>query len=270
MRIPVPPSLAESAAARSGSPVTPRDAATIALVRPGAAGPQTYLLRRQPRMAFAAGQYVFPGGAVQESDADEIGWVGPDAATWAHRLGCTPEMARALVVAAVRETFEESGILLAGPDAHAVASDVSQPWAQDARLALEAGALSLADLLAERGLVLRADLLSAWAHWITPAFEPKRYDTRFFVAVAPEGQRVGSLPGEADRAHWVGLADAVQAVEEGRAAMLPPTLVTCRELATVEVHRLHDVAADRVIEPIEPRLVEVDGELFLENPIEET
>lgn len=269
MRIPVPPSLAESAAARAGSPVTPRDAATIALVRPGPAGPQTYLLRRQPRMAFAAGQYVFPGGAVQDSDADEIGWVGPDAQAWGRRLGCAPDMARMLVVAAVRETFEESGILLAGPDERTVASDVAQPWAEQARLALESGALSLAELLADRGLVLRADLLGAWAHWITPAFEPKRFDTRFFVAVAPEGQRVGSLPGEADRAQWVGIADAVEAVEQGQAAMLPPTLVTCRELAGVEVSRLLDAAAARVVEPIEPRLVEVDGELFLENPIEE-
>lgn len=270
MRVPLPPSLAESALQRAGSPVAPRDAATIALVRPGDTGPETYLLRRQSSMAFAAGQYVFPGGAVQDSDADEVGWVGPDAPVWADRLGCTPTMARALVVAAVRETFEESGILLAGPDEHTLASDVAQPWAQEARLALESGDLSLADLLADRGLVLRTDLLSAWAHWITPAFEPKRYDTRFFVAVAPEGQRVGSLPGEADRAQWVGLADAVRAVEDGQAAMLPPTLVTCRELASVDLHRLHDVAADRVIEPIEPRLVEVDGELFLENPIEET
>lgn len=269
MRIPVPRSLAERAAAAGDEVVPPRDAATIALLRRGDSGTETYLLRRQSTMAFAPGQYVFPGGGVQASDADDIGWVGPGPEDWGTRFGCDAATAKSLVVAAVRETFEESGILLAGPDDHTVVADTGEEWARTARLELEAGEKSLAALLASRGLVLRADLLGAWAHWITPAFEPRRYDTRFLVAAVPVGQRVGSLPGEADRAAWTPLRDVLAAVEAGDAAMLPPTLVTCRELADVDVSDVLDAAARRRIVPIEPQLVEVDGELFLDNPIDE-
>ncbi len=269
MRIPLRPSLAEQAKAASGEPTPPRDAATIALLRPGADGPDTYLLRRQTTMAFAPGQYVFPGGGVQASDGDDIAWAGPPADVWGERFGCDATTAKALVVAAVRETFEESGILLAGPDADTVVADTADDWARTARLDLEAGRTSLAELFAARGLVLRADLIGAWAHWITPAFEPRRYDTRFLVAAVPEGQRVGSLPGEADRALWAPLREVLASVDAGEAAMLPPTWVTCRELAEVELADVLDVAARRRIVPIEPQLVEIDGELFLENPIEE-
>ncbi|MGJ9412801.1 NUDIX hydrolase [Aeromicrobium sp. CF4.19] len=269
MRIPVPAALAERAAAGDGTASPTRDAATIALLRPGRTSPETYLLRRQPTMAFAPGQYVFPGGKVQESDHDDVPWVGRPETWWAERFGCEPAVARSLVVAAVRETFEESGILLAGPGPDEVVADASADWAQQARLDLEAGRTGLADLLGSRGLVLRADLLGAWAHWITPAFEPRRYDTRFLVAAVPPGQVVGSLPDEADHAAWLPLDDVLRSVSEGGSAMLPPTWITCRELAEVDVDALLEVAARRAITPIEPRLVEVDGELFLENPVEE-
>ena len=98
-------------------------------------------------------------------------------------------MARALVCAAVRETFEESGVLLAGASADEVVADTTgDDWEAD-RVALEARELSLTDFLERRGLVLRSDLLGAWAGWLTPVFEPRRYRTWFFVAVLPEGQR---------------------------------------------------------------------------------
>ncbi|WP_375001032.1 NUDIX hydrolase [Aeromicrobium sp. CTD01-1L150] len=269
MRIPVPAALAERAAAAQGAVAPARDAATIALLRAGPEGVETYLLRRQSTMEFAPGQYVFPGGSVQESDREDIGWVGPPESWWAARFSCDVEVARALVVAAVRETFEESGILLAGPDEQSIVADTGEDWSQQARLDLEGGRTSLAELFAARQLVLRADLLGPWSHWITPAFEPRRYDTRFFVAAAPPGQRVGSLPGEADRAAWVSLKRVTAAVRAGEAAMLPPTWVTCRELEPVAVDGLLDAAGRREIVPIEPCIVEVDGELFLENPVED-
>src|SRR3954452_14793348 len=153
-------------------------------------------------MAFAPGMYVFPGGGVDLADSDaDISWVGPPPSEWAARFGCSEDLARGLVCAAVRETFEESGVLLAGPDEHSIVSDTSAASFQQARLALEAHELTLGAYLADAGLVLRTDLLGAWAHWITPTFEPRRYDTRFFVAVLPEGQAVGELAREADRAH---------------------------------------------------------------------
>lgn len=269
MRIPLPAAFADSIAGWDGQPAAPRDASTIALLRPGAGGPETYLLRRQSTMAFAPGMYVFPGGKVQESDREVVRWEGPTSCQWGRRLGCDADTARALVVAAVRETFEESGILFAGPDAHSVVADTSTPAMQRARLDLDAGELSLGDFLGAQKLVLRADLLGAWSHWITPAFEKRRYDTRFFAAAVPRGQSVGTLPGEADRAVWAPLASVLGAVESGEAAMLPPTWITCSELLTVDPAAVVEAAAKRTIIPIEPQLVQDDGAWFLDNPIPE-
>ena len=124
LRIPLPASLVEQAAAYASgelTPAEPRDAATVVLLRPGAAGPEVYLLRRQASMAFAAGMCVFPGGGVDPRDFDaDVAWAGPSPAAWASRLGVDEAMARALVCAAVRETFEESGVLLAGPSPSSV------------------------------------------------------------------------------------------------------------------------------------------------------
>lgn len=267
MRVPVPESL-RAHANRAGEMAPARDAATVVVVRDGAKGIEAYLLRRQSSMAFAPGMYVFPGGGVDEADRDaDISWVGPPASEWAVRFGCSEDVARGLVCAAVRETFEESGVLLAGPDEHSIVADTSAASFQAARLALEAHELTFGAYLADAGLVLRTDLLGAWAHWITPAFEPRRYDTRFFVAVLPEGQAVGELAREADRADWAPLSDVLAAVAAGSSSMLPPTRITCRELAGFAASEVLGAAAMRDIRPIEPRLVEHDGELFLETDL---
>ncbi|MDX6278492.1 MAG: hypothetical protein QOJ72_2620 [Nocardioidaceae bacterium] len=267
MRVPVPESLREHAD-RVGEVAPTRDAATVVVVRDGAKGIEAYLLRRQSSMAFAPGMYVFPGGGVDEADSDaDISWVGPPASEWAARFGCSEDVARGLVCAAVRETFEESGVLLAGPDEHSIVSDTSAASFQEARLALEAHELTFGAYLADAGMVLRTDLLGAWAHWITPSFEPRRYDTRFFVAVLPEGQAVGDLAREADRAHWTPLSDVLAAVDSGSAAMLPPTYVTCREVSEFAASEVLAAAARRAIPTIEPQLVDHDGELFLETDL---
>ena len=267
MRVPVPEILRERA--NQINEVTPtRDAATVVVVRDGAKGIEAYLLRRQPSMAFAPGMYVFPGGGVDEADRDaDISWVGPPASEWATRFGCSEDVARGLVCAAVRETFEESGVLLAGPDEHSIVADTSAASFQEARLALEAHELTFGAYLAGAGLVLRTDLLGAWAHWITPTFEPRRYDTRFFVAVLPEGQAVGELAREADRAEWAPLSDVLVAVDAGSSAMLPPTYVTCREVAGLAASEVLAAAARRDIHPIQPQLVEHGGELFLDTDL---
>lgn len=265
MLIPVPESL-RAHVDRAASPAPTRDAATVVVVRDGDDGVEAYLLRRHQTMAFAPGMYVFPGGGVDAADRGvDVPWVGPPPSVWAERFGCHEDDARGLVCAAVRETFEESGVLLAGPDEHSVVADTSAPSFREARLALEAHEITFGAYLAESGLTLRTDLLGAWSHWITPAFEPRRYDTRFFVAVLPQGQSVGELPGEADRAAWVPLASVLAAVDSGGAAMLPPTHVTCREIADLSASEVLAAAAQRRIRPIEPRLVEVDGELFLQD-----
>lgn len=271
MRYPIPESLREhvAEAEQRGEVPVPRDAATIALLRDGDEGIEAYLMRRHSTMEFAAGMYVFPGGKVQDSDRLVGAWVGPPPAEWGTRLGCDADTARGLVVAAVRETFEESGILLAGPDADTIVDDTSDPDMQAARIALENQEYGFAEFLAERDLVLRADLVGAWSHWITPPFEPRRYDTRFFVAALPEGQVVGMLPGEADRADWMPLVRVLESVEAGTAMMLPPTAHTCRQVSQFAAADILVAAAEREISPIEPRIVEVDGELFLDNFLEE-
>jgi 8-oxo-dGTP pyrophosphatase MutT (NUDIX family) len=268
--VPVPASLVEHALKQKGEIVEPRDASTVVVVRDGAEGLEAYLLRRQQSMKFAPGMYVFPGGGVDETDTNtDVPWAGDPPPVWAERFGCTEQTARGLVCAAVRETFEESGVLLAGPDAHSVVADTSGPEWQSARLALEAREFSFAEFLLKQGLVLRADLLGAWAHWITPAFEPRRFDTRFFVAVLPEGQAVGHLAREADRAVWAPLATVLASVDAGETAMLPPTHITCRELATLAAEDVLTAAARRRIFPITPELVEVDGQHFLRTSVGE-
>ncbi|MDX6226203.1 MAG: hypothetical protein QOE64_2579 [Frankiales bacterium] len=243
-----------------------RDAATVVLLRDAAGGPEAYLLRRHLGMAFAAGMTVFPGGGVDPRDAalaDEH-WVGPAASWFAERLRCPEPLARALVCAAVRETFEESGVLLAGPDAHSVVADTSaDDWEAD-RLALIERGIALHELLERRGLLLRADLVRPWAHWITPEFETKRYDTRFFVAALPPGQRTRDVGGEADQVQWCTPAAALAAVDRGEAAMLPPTATTLEELGSLETVADVIAAADeRVITTYLPKAALVDGEVRL-------
>jgi 8-oxo-dGTP pyrophosphatase MutT (NUDIX family) len=230
----LPESLVSSARAfadGSQTPVEPRDASTVVLMRPGAGAIDVYLLRRTRGMAFAGGFCVFPGGAVDPRDFDTtIGWVGPTAEEWAEELGTSREHATALVCAAVRETFEESGVLLAGPTDDTVVEDTTgDDWERD-RQRLEAREVAFTDFLADRDLKLRTDLLRWWGSWITPVFEPRRYDTRFFVAELPQGQVTRDVSTESDQVLWMAVPDVVAAVDDGELAMLPPTYATCLEL----------------------------------------
>ncbi len=236
-------------------PVPPRDAATVVLLRdaPGH-GVEAYLLRRLRALVFAGGMYAFPGGSVDPRDADvTTGWTGPEPATWTGPLGAGEALVRALVAAAVRETFEESGVLLAG-DPVDVAADPGH-WAREQAALLDRTA-SMSDVLGRNGLVLRADLLRPWAHWVTPEFEPKRFDTRFFLAALPEGQEPVHFRGESDHSEWVRPAGAVARHAAGEMAMLPPTVVTLAELAEYgSVADLMAAATARDVRRVLPKLV---------------
>jgi 8-oxo-dGTP pyrophosphatase MutT (NUDIX family) len=262
LRIPLPPALVEQAAAYASgelTPAEPRDAATVVLLRDGASGPEVYLLRRQASMAFAAGMCVFPGGGVDPRDFDaDVAWAGPSPSSWASRLGVDEAMARALVCAAVRETFEESGVLLAGPSSGSVVSDTTgSDWEAD-RVALETRSLSLTSFLAQRGLVLRSDLLGAWSGWLTPEFEPRRYRTWFFVAVLPAGQVTRDVSTESSSVTWLAAQSAAAAVDAGELLMLPPTYLTCLEVGLFgSPSEVLASAASRG--PIEMFMPEVEG-----------
>jgi 8-oxo-dGTP pyrophosphatase MutT (NUDIX family) len=248
-------------------PATPRDAATVMLLRDGSAGGvEVYMLRRQPSMAFAPGAMVFPGGSVDPRDADEqVAWTGPDAAEWGRIFDAPPELARALVCAAVRETFEESGVLLAGPSADSVVEDTtSEEWEAD-RHALLDRSVSLAELLSRRGLVLRADLLRPWSRWITPVMEPRRFDTRFFAAALPAGQRPRDVGGEASAVAWIEPAKALAGGRQGELALMPPTMVSLTELAACGT-REAALAGPRQVAPIIPEVQLREGAVWLTVP----
>jgi 8-oxo-dGTP pyrophosphatase MutT (NUDIX family) len=246
-------------------PVEPKHASTVVLLRDGDGRPgglEVYLLRRHVDMAFAAGMCVFPGGGVDKRDFDaDIGWVGPSAAEWADLLGCDEAFARALVCAAVRETFEESGVLLAGPTEESVVGDTTgADWEEDRR-ALEGREVSFTSFLERRGLRLRTDLLRLWGSWVTPVFEPRRFNARFFVAELPAGQVTRDVSTESDHVVWLPVREAIRAVDAHEMLMLPPTYCTCLELYDfAHPHDALAAAEGRDLTSVEPEaLVDEDG-----------
>jgi 8-oxo-dGTP pyrophosphatase MutT (NUDIX family) len=239
---PVPEQLARSVRAwlddPTRQPAAAKPAATVMLVRDQPPGPapsavQVFMLRRVASMAFAPLTMVFPGGGVDERDADRhLPWCGPSPGRWAELLRAPDERtARELVVAAAREIFEECGVLLAGPDPTSVVADVSDPTWHARRAALVSRELSFAELLIDEGLVLRSDLLRARAHWVTPEFEPRRFDTRFFAALVPPGQVPDDQTSEADLVAWVDPVALLADADAGRAIVLPPTRVCLEQVA---------------------------------------
>ena len=243
------------------TPVEPKQAATVVLLRSGGAGLEAYMLRRKPTMAFAAGAYVFPGGSVDARDSEgDIGWAGPSPAEWGRSFGVSADLGRELVCAAVRETFEESGVLLAGPEPDSVVADTrGEDWEADRRALID-HTLSLAEMLDRRGLVLRSDLLGAWALWITPEVEPKRFDTKFFVAALPAGQRARDVGGEADQVAWLRPADALAAARRKEIYLMPPTATTLAELdGHADADAALSAAPDRIGPPRVPGFKLVNG-----------
>ncbi|WP_405471321.1 NUDIX hydrolase [Streptomyces canus] len=249
-------------------PAVPRRAATVMLLKDGPTGTVVHMLRRRASMAFAGGAYAYPGGGVDPRDDEHhIHWAGPTRAWWAARLGVDETTAQAIVCAAVRETYEEAGVLLAGPTPESVVGDTTgAEWEAD-RAALVARDLSFAEFLERRGLVLRSDLLGAWTRWITPEFEPRRYDTWFFVAALPEGQRTRNASTEADRTVWIRPQDAADGYDKGELLMMPPTIATLRQLTAYGAAADALAAApDRDLTPVLAQARLVEGEIVLSWP----
>ena len=237
-----------------------RQAATVLLLRDGDTGLEVHLQRRTRGMPFAGGMTAYIGGGVDPRDADtDVPWVGPSPAEWATTWGCDPSTARQLVCAAVRETFEEAGVLLAGPESGGVVPDVSGEEWEAQRQALLTRDIPLSELLSRRGLALRSDLLRPYAHWITPPQETRRYDTKFFAALMPEGQEARDVSGEADEVSWLTADAALAELAAGTRPMLPPTIHTLTQLQAFP-----DVAAALAgcppdpLEPISPTFEDDD------------
>lgn len=260
VRIPVPKflgTLAADIASGRRAVVQPRDAATVVLLRDAAAGLEVLLLCRGRTMDFAPGAHVFPGGSVDPRDGELDGF--PAVTELSEVLGVPAERCRAIVGAAVRETFEECGVLLAG------SAGLSGPPDPADRAALLAGTDSLADVLGRRGLAVHGHALIPWGRWITPEVSDRRYDTWFFVAAMPEDQvadaglSTAGPSSEADFAEWLPPGKALKDARTGAMTLLPPTAVTLAELDSfASVAQV--LGQRRTIEPRMPTVLVEDGD----------
>jgi 8-oxo-dGTP pyrophosphatase MutT (NUDIX family) len=213
-----------------------RPAATVMLVREAAAGGlEVFMVRRAAAAAFAGGVYVFPGGAVDAADgAPEIAAFvsGLDDAAASAKLGL-PSGGLAYWVAAIRECFEEAGLLLARFPAGA-----GSLGADADRWAVHRGELSIVELCRRHDVLLDAAALRYVAHWVTPVGElARRFDTRFFLAAAPTGQAGRHDDAELDDSRWVLPGDTLAAADRGELVLMPPTSASLRLLvgcATVD------------------------------------
>ncbi len=207
-------------------PRPPRLSATVLLVRDGARGLEVFMVERHHQIDFATGALVFPGGQVDPADAD---------AALASRCAGGEALdadARVLRVAAIRETFEEAGVLLARRRGERALVDAATLAGieQRHRAALNAGERTLAEIAAAEDLELACDLLVPFAHWITPVFMPKRFDTWFFVVAAPVDQVALHDGHESVDSVWITPEGAEAERSAGRRTIIFPTLLNVRRL----------------------------------------
>lgn len=242
-------------------------AATVVLLRERDGNLETLLMRRRATLGFLGGMWVFPGGRMEPSDAS------PDARARGHRedpgrpLGLLSSDGRPLADdvalgyahAACREAFEEAGVLLArDASGRPCDADTAERLAPH-RETVTRDPISFTRLLESNDLRIDVDALCYWSHWITPSAEPKRFDTRFFVAALPAGQRASADLSELTEHAWRSPADAVADCGRGALRMVPPTLYTLEDLA--ECHARHGslaamLAAEsgRAAPPVMPRM----------------
>ena len=244
---------------------TLRNAATVILMRTRPEEPyEIFLMRRHRNQAFMGGAYVFPGGRLDDADADPglAACVGGLCAEEARRLLQEPDLTGAtalgLFLAAIRETFEEAGVLLAC-DASGRPVDLADPETAARfaayRLELHEGRLTLADLARREAIRYAPDLLIPYSHWITPEREPRRFDTRFFLARIPAGQVAIHDRMELTESRWMTPASALAEHRAGRIVLMPPTLKTIEELhAFSRTEHIIDAARSQRIDTIFPEL----------------
>lgn len=255
----LPPGFAEKVEDPSLIPAPPRPAATVVLLREADGGLEALLLRRHRRSGFAADAWVFPGGVVDARDrsgevADRLD--GPSPEAWARRLGIEdPAEAVGYVAAGIREAFEETGILLARPDGVSAPHQDAAHGLEVARRALLNDVIGIRDVAVGNGLRLDGGGLLYIAHWITPLPEPRRYDTRFFAARAPEGAVCDVHDLEMTDALWLPPAAAVERFRAGEMKLLPPTVHTLLRLAEhASWSALRAALADAPVPSITPRM----------------
>jgi 8-oxo-dGTP pyrophosphatase MutT (NUDIX family) len=207
------------------APAVPRPAATAIILRDGSAGLEVFMVVRHHEIDFASGALVFPGGKVDEQDAD------PAWAELAPSAASAPD--RAFLVAAARETFEEAGLLLARRRGGSELVDAATAHAlvQRYRARMLAGKATFLDLVRAEDLLLTPDLMVRFAHWITPETQPKRFDTHFLLVSAPMAQLGAHDGGESVEGFWIAPAQALREAEAGARTLLFPTHMNLLKLA---------------------------------------
>ena len=215
----------------------PREAATLVLMRdrPGDA-PEVLMVQRHGQDAFAAGAYVFPGGVLESEDWSPQALslcegLSPESAAARLSLVEKPERALGYYLAAIRETFEEIGILLVKPRPGAAAPEPGEGALRVGREAVRGGKGAFWGWLRECGLRPAVENLAYFAHWITPAGRPKRFDTRFFLAPVPSDARPEPDLEEIVDCLWITPAEAIAAERGKRMRMLNATVKNLEVLA---------------------------------------
>lgn len=243
------------------TPVVPRESSTVIVLRDDCGDLEVFMLERHLQSDFAGGAYVFPGGTLDDADQDPAladlvdGWE-PLAA----QMDEQPDVARALAVCAIRETFEEAGILIAR-HADGTPVQLDDPAWQDRRRDLAARALTPVTLASETGIRYAADLLRFWQRWVTPVFAPRRYDTRFFVAKMPAGQSPLHDDVETTASTWVRPAEAIARGRAGELVIIFPTRKTLESLLPHETpDDVFAAANERPTGPVLPRFVVEEGQ----------
>jgi 8-oxo-dGTP pyrophosphatase MutT (NUDIX family) len=252
----------------------PIDSATVIVLRDAGPACEVLLVKRHAQSRAFGGAHVFPGGVVDTADAARglhtaSARVSREAA--AARLGESSEGAAALAfwIAAIRELFEEAGILLAEIDGipPALGDPAVRARFHGHRTALLAGHLTFADLVARERLELATDTLEYWSRWITPVTAPRRYDARFFIARVPSGQEPMHDDRETVATVWLTPSAALAQARARRMVLAPPTVRTLEDLATLgSVSAIFASAAGRVITPILPKTVEIGGRVAVLYP----
>lgn len=239
----------------SSAPAVAAIAATVVLVRDGPQGLETLMVVRHHEIDFARGAAVFPGGKISASDTD------PRIAARAAGGALPGEPQFALRVAAVRETFEESGLLLARHGGALIDGAQRAALHQRWQERVAAGGNAFVDMVCEEDLELALEQLVPYAHWVTPEVSPKRFDTHFFIAAAPAGQVAQHDGSEAVDSFWIRPADALDDCAQRRRTIIYPTLCNLALLAqTGDVAGAMQAARSRPVPRIQPTLTQrADG-----------
>jgi 8-oxo-dGTP pyrophosphatase MutT (NUDIX family) len=240
-------------------PANPLPSATILLLRDGASGLEVFMVKRHHQIDFASGALVFPGGKLDPHDSD------PALRNHADGAQSLDDLKLSLAACAIREGFEESGIILARKPGSATyidaqASNALAPW----RPKLNNSEIGLTEFLTRENLRLACDALVPFAHWVTPIFMPKRFDTFFYLAPTPEGQLGRHDGSESVDSVWV---NPNEAIEDKRWTIIFPTKLNLVKLGKSKTvaEAIAAAKADRIV-TVEPKVISKDGKQLLTIP----